>query len=213
MRRLDQFGYWRWDGDWISHGIGGLLGFHGSTVAGAGWSQIDEGAAATVDGIIPFYNPLEGYYADPCGNVAEIYQTSRNIAAISRDIGVAAAFPGMANIRAWASNPIRYELGQTSVSNAIWATNNMASMTVAQRAAWIRANGGFVGNVNWLQMIRNTPTGPTPGAWFTLAGASALDHLPMGTPTSSRPARGSDNREVICTQTQNTRNRACHDTY
>ncbi len=40
--RRDPLGLWWWDGDWVSHGVGGLLGFHGSEAAGGGWNAYSE---------------------------------------------------------------------------------------------------------------------------------------------------------------------------
>jgi RHS repeat-associated protein len=41
-RRSDALGLWWWDADWISGGLGGLLGFHGSEAATAGWNAYSE---------------------------------------------------------------------------------------------------------------------------------------------------------------------------
>jgi hypothetical protein len=49
-----------------------------------------KGLAAGIDGMIPFADPFTGAYADDCGNVDDIYQTSRMFGGISRDAFLAA---------------------------------------------------------------------------------------------------------------------------
>jgi RHS repeat-associated protein len=39
----DELGLWRWDGDYIEWGVGGLLGFQGGNVAGGAWSGFNAG--------------------------------------------------------------------------------------------------------------------------------------------------------------------------
>ncbi|HEY3414432.1 MAG TPA: hypothetical protein VGM51_15445 [Armatimonadota bacterium] len=57
--------------------------------------DLGKGAAATVDGIIPFGDPLKGVYADSCGKVAPEYEVSQFLGGSSRDILLlAAGMPG-----------------------------------------------------------------------------------------------------------------------
>ena len=50
------------------------------------WGDLGRGAAATADGIIPFADPFEKYYADECGGVDSSYEISRFLGGASRDI-------------------------------------------------------------------------------------------------------------------------------
>jgi RHS repeat-associated protein len=50
------------------------------------WMEISKGAAATLDGIIPFVDPFEIAYADRDGKVDDIYQWSRRLGAFARNV-------------------------------------------------------------------------------------------------------------------------------
>ena len=81
----DAYGLWAWDNDWIQKGVGGLLGFYGRDVA-AGWMGVEQGAYATLDGLIPFADPLSKKY-DKCNRTL---QTSRLLGKVSQGLLVSA---------------------------------------------------------------------------------------------------------------------------
>jgi hypothetical protein len=58
------------------------------------WGDVGRGAAATLDGMIPGFDPFESIYADECGNVDSAYQFSRGAGAFSRDMLLTAATMG-----------------------------------------------------------------------------------------------------------------------
>jgi hypothetical protein len=53
------------------------------------WNELKKGAAATADGLNPFGNPLEKYYADKNGKVDNVYKWSRDLGTAS---GLVAAY-------------------------------------------------------------------------------------------------------------------------
>ncbi len=82
---IDPLGLWNlWSpASWgISNGVGwsiwdSLNPFHESGGwSGYGWGA-KEGAAAALDGMIPFWNPFEIAYTDECGNVGTEYKVSK----------------------------------------------------------------------------------------------------------------------------------------
>lgn len=173
--KTDANGLWSWDGDWIQMGVGGLLGLYGADVAIEGCSHIDEAAAATIDGVLPFYDPFENYYADACGNVAGMYQVSRNLGGFSRDIAFIAAIP---NLGTWAGSPFAYEVGSTTVTAELYAA--MQGMTAIQRGHYLVATYGRLG---WIfqtapgQFGATVGTGLTPGGSLLLIGLfEAVDY-------------------------------------
>ena len=93
---VDPWGLWWWDADIIEWGVGGMLGFHGSDVAGAAWSGAGKGAlegnAAFWDGVIPFWDPFKDQYMDSCGNTVDGTGASKWIGARTRDIEISLAY-------------------------------------------------------------------------------------------------------------------------
>jgi len=71
LRYTDPTGRWAWDNDWISHGVGGLPGFHGTEPMKAGAVGGGKGAAAWTDGVVPFADPLanQANLYDPCDDM------------------------------------------------------------------------------------------------------------------------------------------------
>jgi RHS repeat-associated protein len=133
------------------------------------WGDLARGAAATADGIIPFWDPFERFYADKCGTVDFSYKLSRHVAGFSRDLLLSAGIP---NIGTWAKNPLLYEIGQKTLPVAVF--ESLEDLTAIERGREIVAQQG------WLRAIRpalnpfaysNTVgTGLTPGAWLTVLG-------------------------------------------
>lgn len=79
VNKVDPFGLWAWDNDWVQMGVGGLAGFYGSDVASA-WKNTEQGAYATLDGLIPFGDPFSGKY-NPCDKTL---QMSKNFGKVSQ---------------------------------------------------------------------------------------------------------------------------------
>jgi len=50
------------------------------------WMEVSKGAASTLDGIIPFVDPLEIAYADANGDITQIYRICRFLGSASRTI-------------------------------------------------------------------------------------------------------------------------------
>jgi len=134
------------------------------------------GVLSTLDGIIPFANPFESYYAYSDGSIDSDYMISRQIAGISRDILVSAAIP---NIGTWAKNPLMYELGSTTVSAETW--NVIKGMDTVSRGRYLlaEAGGGVPGYLKALvQGVQNIGqfgttigTGLTPSGYLLSIGA------------------------------------------
>jgi len=59
------------------------------------WADLGQGAAAAADGFIPFIDPFESSYADECGNIDGIFQVSRALGGLSRDLLGSAALAGL----------------------------------------------------------------------------------------------------------------------
>ena len=93
----------------------------------AGWSGAAEGAiggaAASVDGLIPFFDPFEDIYVDECGNVGGVYTFSRGVGGTS--LGILAGYGvlrGGANVASrggtvgrWLSQGRYWRLGNSGV--------------------------------------------------------------------------------------------------
>jgi RHS repeat-associated protein len=143
------------------------------------WGDLGRGAAAGVDGMIPFFDPLTGVYADDCGNVDDMYKVSRHIGGLTRDTMIAVAIP---NIGTWIKNPILYEIGSTTVSPRTWEA--IQGMTVIDRGKYLAnmANGNYwraalEGLNNLGQFTTTVGTGLTPGANLLVLGAfEAVDY-------------------------------------
>jgi hypothetical protein len=58
---------------------------HWDVLGAAGWGA-SEGAAAALDGIIPFADPFEAAYTDECGNTKNGTEYSRALGQFSRDV-------------------------------------------------------------------------------------------------------------------------------
>ena len=69
-----------------------ILEIAGACLSGFGSGAI-EGAAATMDGFIPWCNPFEDVYSDECGNYDAIYDISRDCGAISESAFLTALLP------------------------------------------------------------------------------------------------------------------------
>ncbi|MCF7855310.1 MAG: hypothetical protein K9N51_10975, partial [Candidatus Pacebacteria bacterium] len=90
----DPFGLWNlWSpGTWgVPNGVGwswrdSINPFHESAGWSGAWEGAKGGALAFADGVIPFWDPFEDYYADECGNVDSAYKWSRGIGRATRDI-------------------------------------------------------------------------------------------------------------------------------
>jgi len=77
----DPLGLWAWDHDWIQMGAGGLFGFYGRDAASS-WMKTEQGAYATLDGLIPFGDPFSGKY-DGCD---ESLQLSKSFGKLSQGL-------------------------------------------------------------------------------------------------------------------------------
>lgn len=93
VNMVDPYGLWAWDADILQWGVGSMLGFNGADNVGAAWSGAgwgaSEGAAAALDGIIPFGDPLSDAYTDECGITQDGTEWSRALGETSRKLYLA----------------------------------------------------------------------------------------------------------------------------
>ena len=102
---------------------------------------LQKGAASTLDGLIPFWDPFEVAYADDCGNVADQYRWSRDIAGFSRDLYLFARIP---NLEKFFKNPINYSRGCQTIPNTVFDLYHLEKLGVAERGAWIAENSKMI---------------------------------------------------------------------
>ncbi len=142
------------------------------------WGDLERGAAATLDGIIPFVDPFEIAYADECGNVDSVFKTSRHLGAFSRDIYLGARIP---NITKWLKHPKLYEMGSKTVPIRVWS--QIKNMDVIDRGRWLLQHGNVLGHFGAKEMLQaykaTWNTGFTPGGrlLLQLVPFSATDTL------------------------------------
>jgi RHS repeat-associated protein len=164
------------------------VGF-GDTLIGSGnpwlafnndsWEDLGRGAAAGIDGMIPFFDPLTGTYADDCGKVDDMYKVSRHIGGFTRDAMIAVSIP---NIGTWIKNPVMYEIGSTTVSQTTW--NAIKGLDAINRGRYLvnAANGSYLGaSLNGLRNLgqfgTTIGTGLTPGGnLLMLGGFETVDY-------------------------------------
>lgn len=203
---------------WIRGGFGGVQ--FGGTLIGSGdpwlafnngvWHDLGEGAAATADGVVPFFDPLasNGVYDanDP------VLRWSRTAGALGRDALLAAGLAAWTAAKAapnawqlWNSSPanaIRYELGSVSLPKSVYL-EMLAKLgegaNAIQKYRWLREQGQLWKNLVNLRFIPNVPSGPTPGGAIAVtfvlifdAATQILARIPMTKkpqrrPTSSHP--------------------------
>jgi RHS repeat-associated protein len=154
-------------------------GFWGdlADIAGAFLSGCKEGAAATADGFIPFWDPFKDVYTDANGNHIDGTDISLFCGGMSRDLLLSTAIP---NVGVWAKNPAMYELGQTTLSATEFA--ELGELTAIERGAilWERYGlRGFLPSLSALGQYRYTiGTGLTPGGYlFVIATVHAADYV------------------------------------
>ena len=165
--QIDPLGLWGVQFGGVNLGVGNpWLAFDNSS-----WMEVSKGAAATLDGIIPFADPMESAYADECGNVDSSYQISRNLGAFSRDIYLGARIP---NIGQWVKNPVLYEIGQTTVSPTTF--NAIKGLSAIEKGRYLvnAANGSYLNaafGTAWGEVGATIGTGLTPGGYLLGLGA------------------------------------------
>ena len=142
------------------------------------WEDLNGKAAqATLDGIIPFWDPFKdngGY--DPCDKALA---WSRALGAFSRDAYLMGQIP---NIGQWAKNPVLYEIGQTTIPKVTYeATQGLSAIERGQYL--VNASGDYLKaafGTSWGQVGSTIGTGLTPGGWLILgAGAQGADSYQM----------------------------------
>jgi len=139
--------------------------FDGNPYGGSGFQHYrfmdtSEAAAATLDGIIPFWDPFAdaGAY-DKCD---KSMQFSQEMGAFARDAYLLAKIP---NLSEYVKNPRLYELGSGTVPLRIW--NQIKNLSVVARGRWLLANRGtgFTSVGEFFQAYKATwNTGLTPQA-------------------------------------------------
>ncbi|WP_372845273.1 RHS repeat-associated core domain-containing protein [Pontiella sp.] len=105
VNSIDPDGLWNlWNpATWgIGNGYGETFGnslnpFGSSANWGAAAEGAVGGAAAWVDGVLPFVDPFEDVYTDECGNVSSDYKASRFFGGVSRDALLVAGGAGVAS--------------------------------------------------------------------------------------------------------------------
>lgn len=145
---------------------------HNSANWGGQFMALSQGAASTLDGIIPFFDPFESAYTDECGKREWYYDASRSLAAFSRNAYLGARIP---NIAEWSKHPLLYEAGATTVSQTTLAA--MKGMSAAQKGLYLAGqSGGLLRaglGTTWSQIGNTILTGGTPGANLLLLGGAA----------------------------------------
>jgi RHS repeat-associated protein len=139
------------------------------------YSDLEQAAGATLDGIIPFADPFAdaGAY-DKCDEGSAF---SRAAGAFARDAYLVGRIP---NIGQWAKSPRLYEIGSKTVPKTTWEV--IKDLSPAQRgAALLRMQGwrAYIPQVTraYGETIR---TGLTPGGWLLLGGVGqAVDTFTM----------------------------------
>jgi len=144
------------------------------------WSLAKQGAAAWVDGLIPFVDPLAGYY----DSSNPYLQASRSMGGATRDIMIAAG--GAPNLLEWLKNPVLYEIGQTTVPGGVYKA--MEGMGAVEKGGYLLSNYGLrglpglsYGALRTGQFANTIGTGLTPGGYLFSAGAvHGLDRYASG---------------------------------
>lgn len=156
----DPFGLWGIQFGSVNLGVGDpWMIFDNSS-----WMDISRGAAATLDGIIPFADPLTSAYADECGNVDSSYQWSRRLGGISRDALLSAAAIGWASRAGTASETLTVSRwGRPGLQPGDWVMRGPANrwnylMSGKYQPSWMP--GG------------NMPASFSSGQSFTVSGSS-----------------------------------------
>ncbi len=141
--RQDPSGMWWWDGDWISHGVGGVCGFHGGDVAYAGLEGAGHGAAmvgnaATLQQI----DSLSGYVDEVVEENGGLYGTANNAARL----GVGSAYAAGGLILAAPSLPAGtglFNLAGSPVAAGVVSAHQGAAAVAASPGAFYAA--GYAG--------------------------------------------------------------------
>jgi len=128
------------------------------------WREVEKGAAAALDGIIPFIDPMEIAYADADGTIGSVYQWSRHIAAFSRDIYLIARIP---NLEQYLKNARLHEKGCSTAPNAAY-DKFLRGMNPVEKGRWLLQNEHIVKQymtLGWrlAAYARTWNTGLTPG--------------------------------------------------
>ena len=162
-----------------------IMGAH--DVAMAGISELDEGLAATIDGIIPGFDPFEWYYANPDGSVDSVYKWSRFFGAVSRDLLIVAyACPNLGEWLSYPMAPIHYEYGSMTVSKTLidYMTKTLGLTTATARGRYMIQTYGWIGAFAQTapgQFWTTIRFGLTPGASFlSILTGEAVDYFNDG---------------------------------
>lgn len=175
--RLDPNGTWAWDGDWVQYGVGGMFGFYGLDPVKAAGHGAAQGGMAAIDGAIPIFDPFasSGMY-DKCDKTL---QWSQFFGGVSRDALLLAFLPSSGSWGQWIKNPAMYEIGSTTVPNAIWS--QIGHLDVIARGRYLWSNYGWgsllMPKGNWGATVAQW-SGLTPAATlFSVAFPHGLDFL------------------------------------
>jgi len=139
--------------------------------------EIGLGVAATIDGLIPFMDPLEGLYRMRCGDLPDRYWWSQRIGQVARDLLVLAyAGLGLRNLLSWLKNPRLYEIGQTTLGKPAWEALEATGLTdPVEKGLWLLKEYGSYLKIPKGQLIQTLHTGPTPGGGLALVVAVLVD--------------------------------------
>lgn len=170
------------------------------------WSHVGKGAAATADGVIPFWDPFADY--DIYDADDPDYKISRTMGVVARETALLAAvvkLPPGSSWRLWGRNPVKYEIGSATLSKTVYDSMIAAigtNATALEKFAWLAKNG-YVG---WRMLasaflaVRTVSTGPTPGGWLgamflfveglidLMSSGSAIQSAPTGPKPNSSPS-------------------------
>jgi RHS repeat-associated protein len=157
-------------------------GYEGGGAEFYRWNDVGEASQATLDGIIPFWDPFGdngGYNKCDKG-----LQWSRTLGSAARDIYLGAKIP---NLTSWVKNPFLYEAGSATVPTRVFEM--IEGLSPAWRGRWLSAFGETFAPYGMAEMRAayeaTWNTGLTPLARsVTLALESMTDYLFRASNTS-----------------------------
>jgi hypothetical protein len=144
---VDPLGLWKWDGDWVEHGLGGWLGIHGKEVQQAGNEGFRGGASITTDTLTFGLSDKVGL-TDASQYQGGYYTGTRILSTIGRELlltasgGKALQVLGFAGKGGKAFAAVSFAKSMTG--GAIGAASYAAATVVNPSAEF--STGGFIGS-------------------------------------------------------------------
>jgi len=161
VNQTDPSGLWGWDGDWLQMGVGGLLGFYGSNVAGEGWS-------ATADGAAMVGNAATFHQIDSLNShVNNLVETNGGLYAWANASAHVGVYAGYAAAGAWAWGALELPtIGVGIGPGQPYGMHFYYQVAAGGESAWFQGVAG-----GW---IVGAGSEATAGMWATLEGIPIL---------------------------------------